>query len=1148
MKSSKVIFLSILFASMMTLMSLSTATPANAAVATAAPFPIGIFNSPGFNDTTFAKYKEIKNMNVTYLMTSGLNTFKENDAALTQAAANGLKVIVSDPRLMFNSIPINQISEGGSHAVSNTNAIGQTFTVPAGTSGYIIDTIKLNIDNQNWASDVILTLSIYDNPSKTNLIRSTPMTGPVIDNYPVFYIGSFFSPNTTYYMELTSNSSTPIDWLSAASDVYEGGMAYQNGTADSSFDFCFKMDALESMYNGTSHPSVSDINNIADHYKTNPSLLGYNLIDEPSSNKMTRLQAAAKAFKQRDPNHLSLVNLLPSYATQEQQIGFKNTGIGVVSPSRSVGQTFETSSNTTFISTIQLYVVIENWSNTATITLKLWDSKDKTTLLGQDTLYSSATIYPQFTFNVDVSANTSYYWELSQGGVEENHVGWVVRSPNGFDWEKDGTAYDNGVPVDADYWFTINQNIVAFSYEDYVYQWASKNPDVLMYDHYPFLENGGLSTSYYSDMEIIRRQSLKNKVDFWTYIQSVGITGSLRSPSEGDMRYQVFTSLAYGAKGINYFLYLTPDYPGTPFHDGIINYDLTKTALYDYAANINADVLKLGPKLLGLKSEAVYHTGSTIPTSTTVLPSNYFWKPTDMTQPLVFGYFKDNTGREYMMVVNRDVANSRTVTFDLSTKPSNVIEVSKTTGAEVSTNYNSTTGQLSSTFAAGEGRLYALPSSTPADVSATTLTSTIGTVSTGGTANETITNIPNATTLTAFKAAITPAVNATFEVYDADGITIASTLATGKKVIVTAQNGITKVTYTVTVNAAPSSGGGGGSTTPSDEKVTSNNGNLTLPAGKTGEVSWKDAITISIPAGATDKELKLTIESVLDTQKLLTNKEVLASPVFEILKNFSENFSKPVTLTFSYNPASLKNNQIPVVFYYDEAKKEWVEVVGGKVNGNHITVEVNHFTKYAVFAVNQVTDVPAIDQPTDTPAKVQFSDIAGHWAESSIMQAVSGGIVKGYTDGTFKPGKTVTRAEFVVMLMNALKPQEAGAELTFTDSAKIGAWAQNAVAQAFQAGIIKGYKDGSFRPDAEITRAEMAVMIANALGQSIDVNAATGFADDKDIPVWAKGAVAIMKKLDLVVGKGKNEFDPNDKTTRAEAVTVLLKVLAQKSE
>ncbi|MCD9025287.1 S-layer homology domain-containing protein [Cohnella silvisoli] len=224
-------------------------------------------------------------------------------------------------------------------------------------------------------------------------------------------------------------------------------------------------------------------------------------------------------------------------------------------------------------------------------------------------------------------------------------------------------------------------------------------------------------------------------------------------------------------------------------------------------------------------------------------------------------------------------------------------------------------------------------------------------------------------------------------------------------------------------------------------------------------------------------------------------------------------------------------------------KKKWEEV-GGQINGNRITVEVNHFTKFAVFAADKVSEVP----DTDTKPNINFSDIAGHWAEANIKQAVNAGIVTGYADGTFKPGKTVTRAEFAVMLVNALKPKEEGADLAFADAAKIASWAQRAVKQAIQAGIIKGYKDGSFRPDAQITRAEMAAMIANALDLTIQSNTETGFADDKDIPVWAKGAVAAVKELGLVQGKGAGKFAPNGVTTRAEAVTVILKMLTKKSK
>lgn len=364
------------------------------------------------------------------------------------------------------------------------------------------------------------------------------------------------------------------------------------------------------------------------------------------------------------------------------------------------------------------------------------------------------------------------------------------------------------------------------------------------------------------------------------------------------------------------------------------------------------------------------------------------------------------------------------------------------------------------------------------------------------------------------------------------------------KIVVIAQDG-SETTYTVAVTRAaaptsPGGGGGGGSLSI----ITSKDGKLTLSLGRAGEVSLNNEIEISIPANASKKQLEITIEKVLNTQGLLSNREILASSVYEILKNLTENFDKPVTITFTFDPSKLKSGQTVAIFYYDEVKKASVKVEGGKISNNRISVEVNHFTKFTALVVDEKTGLPVLEPFAGTT----FSDIAKHWAEANIKQAVISGIVKGYTDGTFKPNVTVTRAEFAVMLMNALKPQEEAAKLTFTDSAKIGTWAQKAVEQAVQAGIVKGYSDGSFRPNAEITRTEMAVMIANALALKVEANTVTDFVDDAEISNWAKGQVAALNNLSLISGKGNNEFAPNDKATRAEAVTIVLKMIAQESK
>ncbi|WP_144941335.1 fibronectin type III domain-containing protein [Paenibacillus sp. 32O-W] len=174
---------------------------------------------------------------------------------------------------------------------------------------------------------------------------------------------------------------------------------------------------------------------------------------------------------------------------------------------------------------------------------------------------------------------------------------------------------------------------------------------------------------------------------------------------------------------------------------------------------------------------------------------------------------------------------------------------------------------------------------------------------------------------------------------------------------------------------------------------------------------------------------------------------------------------------------------------------------------------------------------------------IEFTDIAGHWAENHIKRAAAKGIVSGYPDGTFQPNHPVTRAEFTVMLTGALRLEEKGAALTFNDNDQIGAWAKQAVAQAVQAGIIDGYEDGSFRPNASVTRAEMAVMVAQAIKRPLKASTTTGFVDDEAIPQWAKGSVEAIRGLSIVSGRAGNKFVPNDTMTRAEAATILLRMV-----
>ncbi|WP_438348410.1 S-layer homology domain-containing protein [Paenibacillus sp. FA6] len=337
------------------------------------------------------------------------------------------------------------------------------------------------------------------------------------------------------------------------------------------------------------------------------------------------------------------------------------------------------------------------------------------------------------------------------------------------------------------------------------------------------------------------------------------------------------------------------------------------------------------------------------------------------------------------------------------------------------------------------------------------------------------------------------------------------------------------------------------SNSSSNIPVRSADGRLTLPVGSAGEVSLDGKIFMTIPAHANSQLLEITIKKVANTQELSGHNGVAASELYDIQKNFLGNLNKSATLTLVFDSTELNSGQTAAIFYYDEAMHEWVKMEGGIINGNRISVEVKDFNTYAVWVIDQVTGLP-IEAPSAVGStKVNFNDIVGHWAESMLKQAVQQGIVKGYTDGSLKPNGVVTRSEFVTMLMNALKPASEGVTLSFADSEQIPAWSKQAISQVVEAGIVTGYTDGNFRPYGNITRNEMAVMIARAYGTDMTTLASTGFSDDREIPDWARGAVFAMRELGIVKGRSNNNFVPGGMVTRAEAVTMVMNLLQGKN-
>ena len=185
------------------------------------------------------------------------------------------------------------------------------------------------------------------------------------------------------------------------------------------------------------------------------------------------------------------------------------------------------------------------------------------------------------------------------------------------------------------------------------------------------------------------------------------------------------------------------------------------------------------------------------------------------------------------------------------------------------------------------------------------------------------------------------------------------------------------------------------------------------------------------------------------------------------------------------------------------------------------------------------------DDNNDVTYDTNFSDLGdAAWAESSVKYLASKGVVSGKGDGKFYPNDTVTREEFVKIIVEAFKIYSNTATVEFED-VDSGRWSYGYIASAYRAGIIAGNSDTTFNPAGEMTRQDMAVImyrVANLVGLSLN-SADVTFADGADIADYAKEAVGALCSAGIINGTGDNCFSPLETVTRAQAAKIAYELM-----
>lgn len=308
-----------------------------------------------------------------------------------------------------------------------------------------------------------------------------------------------------------------------------------------------------------------------------------------------------------------------------------------------------------------------------------------------------------------------------------------------------------------------------------------------------------------------------------------------------------------------------------------------------------------------------------------------------------------------------------------------------------------------------------------------------------------------------------------------------------------------------------------------------------------GEVqAGKGEVRLRIPSGIFLKDTKVEIKLNLDIQDKINAtpsdaKRKAGSKAWDI--NLGNGFKGSAKLTFTYDTVKWSAHELPklAVYRWDATGKAW-RFAGGKLDADKHTLEADiaESGTYAVW-MNDVT----------------FADVTDkHWAKSAIESLAVRGIVNGVTDVKFAPNAVLTRAQFTKMLLGAMGINPTGEAGTspFTDVSP-SHWSTVWVEAAAKAGIVKG-EAGKFRPDAEVTREQMTVMLIRAMGleqQALELETAAvskglAFKDQASISAYAKAYVALSSQYKLIQGE-QGAFNAKKSSTRAEAATVIYRLL-----